>query len=78
MFMSKHRCLKPNSLLYIVKENPNKRLPINVLVQLSSMKIFSKQCYFMYCNKLAENCNMHIMRRCFHLLENRERPLENI
>ena len=30
MFMSIHQCLKPNSLWYIVKENPNQRLPINV------------------------------------------------
>ena len=46
----------------------------------SSMKIISKQ--FFLCHKLVENYNMHInknnMHRCFHLLENRERLLENI
>ena len=71
-----HRCLKPNSLWYIVKENPNQRLPINELVQLGSMKITSK--LFFLCHKLVENYNMHIMLRCFHLLENRERLLGNI
>ena len=55
----------PNSLWYIVKENPNQRLPINVLVQLGSMKIISKR---VLCNKFAENYKMHIMLRCFHLL----------
>ena len=54
------------------KENPNQRLPINVLVQLSSMKIISKQCFL--CQKLVENYNMHFM----HLLENTERFLENL
>ena len=47
MFMSIQRCLELNSLWYIVKENPNQRLPINVLVQLGSMKIVSKQCFLL-------------------------------
>ena len=48
----------------------SKRLPINVLGQLGSMKFISKQCF-------AENNNMHTMLRYFHLLENKERLLEN-
>ena len=72
MFKSIHRCLKPNSLWYIVKRKFNQRLPINVLVQLGSMKIISKHCIL--CQKLVENYNMHFM----HLLENTERFLENL
>ena len=55
MFISIHRCLKPNSLRYIVKENRNQRLPNNVLVQLGSMKIPQNSVFL--CNKLAENYN---------------------
>ena len=51
MFMLMHRCSKPNSLWYSVKENPCQKIPIKVLVQLGSMKIISKQCFL--CNKLA-------------------------
>ena len=29
---------KPNALWYVLKENPNQRLPINVPIKLSSMK----------------------------------------
>ena len=47
MFISIQRCLKLNSLWYIVKENPNQRLPINALVQNCSMEIISKQCFYL-------------------------------
>ena len=67
---------KTNSLWYILKENPIQRLSINVLVQLSSMKNISKQCFL--CNKLVENYTIHIMLSCFHLLEDREHLIENI
>ena len=65
MFMSIHQCIKPNSLWYIFKQIPNQRLPI---------KCSSSTWFY----KLAENYDMHIMLRCFNLLENRERLFENI
>ena len=39
-FMSIHQCLKPNSLCYIFKENPNQRLPI----KCSSSTWFYENC----------------------------------
>ena len=76
-FFSKiHTKLRPNKLWQIVKDDPSKRLLINFLVQVSSMKIISKLCPL--CNRNTHNFNMHLMLSCFNLLDDRETMLETI
>ena len=75
MFISIQRCLKLNSLWYIVKENPNQRLPINALVQICSMEIISKQCFY-----VTNLLKIIICLSCLAFLstQNREHLFENI
>ena len=76
-FFSKiHTMLNPNKLWQIAREDPSKRLLINFLIQVSSMKIVCKFCQF--CNKVTRNYNMHLMLSCFTLLDDRENMLEDI
>jgi hypothetical protein len=76
LYMQIHCTLRPIHILSILNDNRGLRLSINCLLQLTSMKIISKECASR--RKYASDYNMFVLLSCFDVLTEREHFLENL